>query len=86
MSVVEELELVDLMPELRDELAPEAEIVLQLATFSERHVTMDTSLEMLTTEVAEAENLELALREEWSALGVCPTCSQSLAEGHTLHV
>ena len=85
-SVVEELELVDLMPELRDDLAPESEIVLQLATFSERHVTMDTSLEMLTTEVAEAENLELALREEWSALGVCPTCSQSLEEGHTLHV
>jgi len=85
-SVVEELELVDLMPELRDDLAPESEIVLQLATFSDRHDMLATSLETLAKDHAEAENLELTLREEWSTLGVCPTCSQSVAEGHTLHV
>lgn len=85
-GAVEELELVGLMPELKDDLAEGTEKLLQLATFSDQHDTMAALLETLTQDHAEAENLDLDIREEWSALGVCPTCSQSLAEGHTLHV
>lgn len=85
MAATEELEVVELT-EGPDESIQEIDGLLALASFTEKHQELSTVVTRLTEDLIKMEGQEATVLGEWSDLGLCPTCSQSLSEGHTLHL
>lgn len=85
VSATEELEVVELT-EGPGESVQGVDNLLELASFTEKHQELSTVVTKLTGDLTEVEGQEVTVLGEWSDLGLCPTCSQSLSEGHTLHL
>lgn len=84
-TATEELEVVELTEEPRESVQGVGSL-LELSSFSEKHQELSTVVTRLTEDLTEVEGQEATVLGEWSDLGLCPTCSQSLSEGHTLHL
>jgi len=85
MTTTEELEVVELT-EGPGEGIQGIDSLLELVSFTEKHQELSVVVTKLTENLTEVEGQEATALGEWSDLGLCPTCSQSLSEGHTLHL
>lgn len=79
----EELSWVLTTPDLPD--VPDPSGLTTLTTLSQQYTAAVSDLDALEKSMAVVDSEEAAVGEEWSVLGVCPTCSQPVASGHPIH-
>lgn len=85
MLGIDELESIELTPDPEETVHGVSGLV-SITEFSERYDSLTASVGTLETTLSELEVQEKDLLAECRALGVCPTCSQTITEDHYLHL
>jgi len=60
--------------------------LLQLSSYSDQLESLTSSVEKLELELGGVDEKELTILSEWTELGICPTCSQSVTPDHQPHL